>query len=261
VKQFVWHETDSFLHRLNPLTKLALTVPVAILVSLIFEPLTPLAIAAVATVATWRFGAVPLMGIIRPLGFALLLGFGMFWTGVLYYAGQGADDPSIVPGPLHITEASLLYGLTMVSRTLAIFATSALFVLTTNPIDFVTALIQQARLPVRVGYAVFAAYRFVPLIQEELENVRAAHQVRGGTGGRGLLAQLRQSFGYAIPLLAISVRRAERVALAMDSRGFGARPARTYFRITTVTRSDLVFGVGAMAALAAIVGVPRVLGL
>jgi energy-coupling factor transport system permease protein len=260
VRQFVWHEADSFLHRLNPLTKLALSVPVAVLVALIFEPVTPLVIAAVATAATWRLGNVPLAGMIRALGFALLLGFGMFWTGVLYYAGQGSEAPSIVPGPLHITEASLIYGLTMVSRTLAIFATSALFVLTTNPIDFVVALIQQGRLPVRVGYAVFAAYRFVPLIQEELDNVRAAHQVRGAVSGRGLLARLRQSFGYAIPLLAISVRRAERVALAMDSRGFGARPDRTYFRTTTLTRFDLLFGIGASLALAAIVGLPRALG-
>jgi energy-coupling factor transport system permease protein len=261
VRQFVWHEADSFLHRLNPLTKLALSVPVAVLVALIWEPITPLVMAVVAVLVTWRLGKVPLASILRGLGFALLLGFGMFWTGVLYYAGQGSDAPAIVPGPLHITEASLVYGLTMLSRTLAIFATSALFVLTTNPIDFVVALIQQGRLPVRVGYAVFAAYRFVPLIQEELDNVRAAHQVRGAASGRGILARLRQSFGYAIPLLAISVRRAERVALAMDSRGFGARPDRTYFRTTTVTRSDLVFGIGAALALAAIVGLPRVLGL
>jgi energy-coupling factor transport system permease protein len=261
VRQFVWHEADSYLHRLNPLTKLALTAPVAALVSLIFEPVTPLVIAVVAAAATWRLGNVPLMGVIRPLGFALLLGFGMFWTGVLYYAGLGADEPSIVPGPLHITEASVVYGLTMISRTLAIFATSSLFVLTTNPIDFVIALVQQARLPVRVGYAVFAAYRFVPLIQEELANIRAAHQVRGAASGRGLPARMRRLLGYTIPLLVISVRRAERVALAMDSRGFGARPDRTYFRTTTVTRSDLLFAVGAGVALAAIVGLPRALGL
>ena len=261
MRQFVWHEADSFLHRLNPLTKLALSLPVAVLVSLIFEPITPLVITVVAVLATWRLGNVPLTSLLRGLGFALLLGIGMFWTGVLYYAGQGSDGPSIVPGPLQITEASLIYGLTMVSRTLAIFATSALFVLTTNPIDFVVALIHQARLPVRVGYAVFAAYRFVPLVQEELDNIRAAHQVRGAASGRGIVARLRQSAGYAIPLLAISVRRAERVALAMDSRGFGARPDRTYFRTTTLTRSDLVFSIGAALTLAAIVGLPHALGL
>jgi energy-coupling factor transport system permease protein len=254
---FVWHEADSYLHRLNPLTKLALAIPVAALVSLVFEPVTPLVIAAVATLVTWRLGNVPLGTIARPLLFSLLLGFGMFWTGAFYYAGQGVDEPSIVPGPIHLSEASLIYGLTMVTRLLAILATSSLFVLTTDPVDFVVALIQQARLPVRVGYAVFAAYRFMPLVQEELNNIRAAHQVRGATTGRGFVARVRHSVGYAIPLLAISVRRAERVALPMDSRGFGARADRTYFRSTALTRADLTFALGAAAVLALIVLAPR----
>ena len=89
----------------------------------------------------------------------------------------------------------------------------------------------------------------MPLVQEELENIRAAHQVRGAPAA-GPVARLRQTIGYAIPLLAISVRRAERVALAMDSRGFGARPDRTYYRSTTLTRSDLIFALGAAAVLA-----------
>ncbi len=261
MRQFVWHDADSFLHRLNPLTKLLLTFPVAALVSLIFEPLTPLVIAVVAVLATWRLGNVPLATVLRPLAFALLLGFGMFWTGVLFYAGDGSEAPSLVGGPFHITPAGLIYACTMVTRTLAIFATSSLFVLTTNPVDFVVALVQQARLPVRVGYAVFAAYRFVPLVQEELGNIRAAHQVRGATTGRGIAARVRQTIGYAIPLLAISVRRAERVALAMDSRGFGARPDRTFFRTTTLTRSDAIFGSASVVALLLIVVLPRALGL
>jgi energy-coupling factor transport system permease protein len=64
---------------------------------------------------------------------------------------------------------------------------------------------------------------------------------------------MRQTIGYAIPLLAISVRRAERVALAMESRGFGALPNRTYFRSTSVGRADGMFALAALALLAAIV--------
>lgn len=261
MRQFVWHEGDSYLHRLNPLTKLALTVPVAAVVVLHEEPVTPIVVTAVTAVATWRLGRLPLSSILSPLGLSLLAGFGMFWTGLVFYAGPGASAAPVVPGPIRITEAGLVYALTMMARLLAIVSASLLFVLTTNPVDFVIALIQQARLPVRVGYAVFAAYRFVPLVQEELDNIRAAHQVRGANSDRGILARLRQSVGYAIPLLAISVRRAERVALAMDSRGFGARPNRTYYRTTTLTRSDLLFAIGAGLALATIVMLPRALGV
>ena len=40
---------------------------------------------------------------------------------------------------------------------------SLLFVLTTDPTDFVVALVQHWRVPPRIAYASMAAYRFVPL--------------------------------------------------------------------------------------------------
>lgn len=261
MRQFVWHETESYLHRLNPLTKLALTIPGAVVVVTHDTPIVPCVVALVAATATSVLGRVPPRSVIRPLALSLVAGLGMFWTGIVFYAGPGAGAAPVVLGPLTVSEAGLVYAATMLSRLLAIVSLSSLFVLTTNPVDFVVALIHQGRLPVRVGYAVFAAYRFMPLVQEELDTIRAAHQVRGASSGRGVLARLRQVFGYAVPLLAISVRRAERVALAMDSRGFGARSDRTYYRTTTLTSSDLVFAVGAMAILAATAWVPRALGL
>ncbi|MGE3269734.1 MAG: energy-coupling factor transporter transmembrane protein EcfT [Chloroflexota bacterium] len=249
MRQFVWHDADSFLHQLNPLTKLTLALPIAALVTLFNEPLTPLAIGLLAALATWKLGNVPLAQIRRPLGLWLLLGVGLFWTSVVFYAGPGTDAPSLVPGPVRVTPAALVFGLTIMCRLLAIFCASMLFVLTTNPVDFVVALIQQARLPVRIGYAIFAAYRFMPLVHEELGNIQAAHQVRGATSGGGPVARMRQIMGYAIPLLAISVRRAEHVALAMDSRGFGAQQQRTYYRRTRFTRADLYFLLGALACV------------
>jgi energy-coupling factor transport system permease protein len=135
-----------------------------------------------------------------------------------------------------------------------------LFVLTTDPAEFVLALIQQARVPFRVGYAVFAAYRFVPLLQEEFDNIRAAHQMRGASGAN-LLGRAREFFGYAIPLLAIAVRRGERLALSMDARAFGALSNRTYYRTTSWGRKDLVFAMGAAVSLAGIPAARAALGM
>jgi energy-coupling factor transport system permease protein len=255
VKSFSWHETDSFLHRLNPLTKLALTIPVVIVVSFMYEPVTPLAIALVAVLATRVLGRVPWRAITRPFVIAILLSVGMLWTGTVFYAGPGSEAgaPAFMVGPLRITEAGIIYGLAMAARLVAIFATSSLFVLTTDPTRFVLALIQQGRLPFRLGYGVFAAYRFVPLLQEEFANIRAAYQMRGGAAGNGIVGRIRESIGYAVPLMAIAVRKGERVALAMDSRAFGALPHRTYYRQTSIGRDDVVFVLGASVTLVAIV--------
>ncbi|MFN8523671.1 MAG: energy-coupling factor transporter transmembrane component T [Chloroflexota bacterium] len=255
MRQFVWHQVDSPLHRLNPLTKLGLSLGVVAIVSFATTPLAPALVAALAIGTTVAVGRVPLGNVLRPMAFAAVFALGVCWTGVLFYVGPGSgpDAPAVWAGPPRITEAAVTYGITMGARLLAIFATSALFVLTTDPVELVLAMIHQARVPYRVGYAVFAAYRFMPLLQDELGNIRAAHQMRGRTGGGGPVGTLREYAGYAIPLLAIAVRRAERVALAMDARAFGALPRRTYYRQTTVGFGDLMFAAVATAALGAIV--------
>jgi energy-coupling factor transport system permease protein len=257
VKAFVWYAGDSFLHRLNPLTKLAINVPVAVLVSMTSEIATPLLVFILAVLTLRLLGRVPLSAMLRPLLFALVFGFGVFWTSTVFYAGPfSTPQPAwtLRIGPIGLAPEAVEYGAAIALRLLAILATSMLFVLTTDPSRFVLALIHQARVSPRIAYAVFAAYRFLPLLEVEFDNIRAAHQLRGGLGGDGALPlrKLRELVGYAIPLLAIAVRKGERVALAMESRAFGALPERTYFRTTSLSRADAAFLSVALLVLGAL---------
>ena len=97
------------------------------------------------------------------------------------------------------------------------------------------------RVPYRLGYTALAALRFVPRFRHELEVIRAAHRVRGTDGGRGPVAAVRRTISYAIPLLASAIRHAERVALAMDARAFGAHPTRTERTVSRWRPRDTVF--------------------
>jgi energy-coupling factor transport system permease protein len=245
MRVFAWYQADSFLHRLNPLTKLGLCFPTAVVVALAREPLTPLLMAVLAVLTTHWLGRIPWRVFVRPLLFFLILGFGLFWTTTVFYAGAGS---------------ALQYGLTVALRLAAILAMSTLFVVTTEPTQFVRALIHQARLSPRLAYSIFAAYRFVPLVEVEFSNIRAAHQLRGGVGRRGPLARIQEIAGYAIPLLALAVRRGERVALAMESRAFGALAQRTYYRETTLGRADLAFAVAGLVVLGMLAGFSAGLG-
>jgi energy-coupling factor transport system permease protein len=48
-------------------------------------------------------------------------------------------------------------------------------------------------------------------------------------------------FGYIVPLMAGAIRHAERVALAMDARAFGAYPDRTERHLVPFRARDVVF--------------------
>jgi energy-coupling factor transport system permease protein len=261
VRLFLYQERDSFLHRLNPLTKLAVTLPMWIVLSLVTDPVTPLCFIALSTLVLWLLGGV------SPLRQARLLW--PFWalalsTVVSFALFQQPSRPDYQVlwqlGPLRVTDEGLLVGLATALRILALFSISMLFVMTTDPVQFIQSLIQQTGISYRFGYGVLAAYRFIPNVAAEVEQIRAAHHVRGfapGWGPRGLWRRLR---AFAIPLLAASIRRADQVARAMDSRAFGAGE-RTYFRAQRFRAADAVFLGAAVLATALIFFALNRLGL
>jgi energy-coupling factor transport system permease protein len=61
-----------------------------------------------------------------------------------------------------------------------------------------------------------------------------------------------RGWGYIVPLLASGIRHAERVALSMDARAFGAYPTRTERHISPFRTRDVVFIVAVILASAVI---------
>jgi energy-coupling factor transport system permease protein len=262
MRLFVYREGDSFLHRLNPLTKLVFASLVMLLLTVIVDPITPFMVALALLIATSTLGRVPVRALVRTLGPFAAIALGILWTTALFYVASPTDlaRPVIVLGPIVLTDQGLAYGFTIMFRILGVFAASLLFALTTDPTDLVVALIQQLHLSHRFGYGALAAYRFVPLFDTELSTIRAAHRIRGVGDRGGPLAQYRRFVGYMVPLLAGGVRKAERVALAMDARGFDAYPTRTYYRRAHFSREDVLFSVGATAAVVTLLVILKDLG-
>jgi energy-coupling factor transporter transmembrane protein EcfT len=76
--------------------------------------------------------------------------------------------------------------------------------------------------------------------------------VRGVAPGRGPIAALHRAFAAVVPLLASSIRHADRMALAMESRAFGAHPTRTERTPSRWRVRDTVFTLAGWAATAAV---------
>lgn len=112
---------------------------------------------------------------------------------------------------------------------LLVYASLALMECST-PTELTAALqrflqpLERCGLPVHEGVtALSIALRFMPLMAEELDAVRAAQRARGAAfDGPGLVARLRAYGGLMVPVLVGLFRRADRLACAMDARCFGA---------------------------------------
>ncbi|OIU88060.1 energy-coupling factor transporter transmembrane component T [Microbacterium sp. AR7-10] len=243
-----------WLHGLNPLAKFGAVVPAMALLAFTRDLLSPtiflaLAYAVMLTGArlTRRAAAVLLLGV--PLAVVVLsVGFGV-WVD----AAQVADTTALVRiGDWTLHSGALISGLATALRLAAILVLALIGGLTTHGPDLVRAAVQQLRVPYRIGYTALAAYRFVPRFGYELSIIRAAHRVRGQGGGRGPLARLARGWGYIVPLLASGIRHAERVALSMDARAFGAYPTRTERHVVLWRTRDTIFTATVLLASAAV---------
>jgi energy-coupling factor transport system permease protein len=241
--QTMYHKTDSLLHRLNPLSKVLAPLPVIIFVVLTTDPWIPLAFFGLATFTILVLGRIPLQRFVRFAGPFMLFAFSfLLFYPLIVRAELVAHSPVFARiGSLTIYQAGLLYGLATALRIATLLLLSLLFTFTTDSSDFIRALVQQWKVPYKLGYSALAAFRFVPMLQSDLRIIQAAHKIRGIPDRGGLRVQYDRARRYIIPLLATAIRQAERTALAMDGRAFGAFTDRTYYKRFSFKGRDYSF--------------------
>jgi energy-coupling factor transport system permease protein len=244
--QITYYEGNSFLHHLNPLSKVVAITPALIFLALTTEPWTPLAFIVWATLIALGLGRIPVKRFVRIAAPMLWLVIGFLLVYPLVVRRELVQHTPIFVqfGPIRVYEGGVYFGLATALRVYALLLISLLFSLTTDSGDFIRAVVQQWHLPYKLGYGAMAVFRFVPMLQRELDLIRAAHRVRGVAEKGGLRAHYKQLRRYLIPLLATAIRQAERTALAMDGRAFGAYETRTYFRRMRFGLPDYMFIAG-----------------
>ncbi|GIP33315.1 energy-coupling factor transporter transmembrane protein EcfT [Paenibacillus sp. J2TS4] len=151
-------------------------------------------------------------------------------------------------GLIRISEESFYHGLLIGFKTISFGALGMIFALTSKPILFFYALMQQFRLPSKYAYSFIASIRMLPAVWDDYQTRTDALKVRGTRFARGFRGMYERLSAYAVPLLAQSIRRAQRIAVAMEAKRFQMGATRTYYYTTRYSRTDLWF-VGMMAGL------------
>ncbi|AHC14039.1 Transmembrane component of energizing module of ECF transporter [Salinispira pacifica] len=234
------------LARLNPLTKIIAVAPVVLFTALTTDPWSPLGMLVFTTALLIIGGRVPVKRLAK-IGLPMLLlftGYAILYPLVVRQELVNHSPLVLQWRSIRIYEAGLMFGFATGLRIISLISLSLLFTLTSDFTDFIRALVQQWKLPVKIGYGTMTALRFIPFIQSELKVIEHAHRIRGVSARKGI-----KTFGdklrmYSVPLLSGAIRRAERSALAMDARGFAWPENRTYYRKMTFHRIDAGFAIG-----------------
>ncbi len=213
-------DLNTFMHRLDPRTKMALFVLVFIAVLQFTDPLwmAPAFLLIVLQLMVsqgWRN-----LGRIRHVLIVLSISSVVIWN--FFVSGQ-------TPLFWFVKVESLQYS---VSRTLLILSAilmGMVMISATRNEELVLGMIKVG-LPYRVGFAVSTALRLVPTIAASAEIIGQAQRSRGLDLDSGnLVERLRKYVPLLIPVFISTIRYANVLGMALESKGFGAREQRTFY--------------------------------
>ncbi|MHA1508956.1 MAG: energy-coupling factor transporter transmembrane component T, partial [Promethearchaeota archaeon] len=98
------------------------------------------------------------------------------------------------------------------------------------------------------------AFRFVPTIAIETQNIIDAQQSRGyEMQKKGIVNQIKNLFPLLIPLIVSSIKRAFNVAEALESRSFGNKKDRTFYYTISYSLKDWIFSLYLILLLAVLI--------
>ena len=217
------------LTRFNPAVKLITLFVVSVSMLFIWEPIRPALLWVALVIIALTIGKVPA----RWLAYAhipfIAFGFGLFLVNVLARADDG-----------------VAIGAALAGRTLVIGVASILFLTSTAPVDLMRSLNQNLKLPASITFAVLAGYQLLLGLPKEWQTIRAAQLMRQGGAvkhnrkGKPKLT-LKEAGRLVFTVLIVALRRSERIATSLESRGFGLKP-RTVYRPIHVRANDVVLG-------------------
>jgi energy-coupling factor transport system permease protein len=246
----------SWLHRLDPRPKLAfVVVGSAVLVSLVdlalllgFLALVHLAL--VSAGIPWR----RLLRVWRTLAPLLLV------IVVVQPLLSPLGRPWVTIGFVRLTPLGLAIAAALGLRLAAVSFCWYTLLLTTRERDLVQGLVQLG-LPDAWGLVLALALRYPSTLQDVFFTVRDAQRARGlRLEARGLLGRARAQFPVLIATLVTTLRSVERLAMALEGRGFGGPARRSSLRTLRMRAADwtalagILIGGGALLAARILLG-------
>ena len=249
-------DTDSWIHRLNGVTKFMFFIGWMVLCLTTFDIrvlLTGLCVSLAAMLAC----KVPFRKF-RPLLIAML---GVISLNALFIylfsPGQGTiymGTRTVLLGPATakyaLTAETLFYLVVVCLKYFTIFPIALVFVFCTQPSEFASSL-NRIGISYKISYAVSLALRYIPEITDDFVHIMHAQQARGVDISKNV--PLRQRINNVskvlAPLVLSSIDRIDVITNAMVLRGFGKDKRRTWYRATPMKDLDFLVIAGCLLLL------------
>ena len=240
----------SFIHRMNPVAKLAC----ALLISVACFCTTNLAFIAAILVIDAALAAScgmvrEALGLARAVAaFSVLLALIALLT-----TPSGAVLVELPWG--YVGTGSLMAALLIVMRLVACAVPLFLVMYVTKLTDLANAMVKIVRVPYRYAFTFTSAVHFIPVFMNDMAGIMEAQTARGVQFDGGIVRRIRLMVPLCVPLLVSSVRKTNSAAIAAEVRGFNIRTRESGYKEYPFARIDvaaLAFSVLLVAAAVAL---------
>jgi energy-coupling factor transport system permease protein len=226
---------------LNPLVGLVVVAIAGMVTIISFDPVA---------VSIMLIAELPLLVLARLPGRGWLVRAWPLATGLagimianLLFTDDHSGRTMLEVGPLLITTGGLA-GAGVVAMRLLVLAIPGIVLFSgLDPTELSDALITHWHARPRVAIGSLAALRMAPLVLSDLGQSYAARRTRGVLS-RNPLRVFRMIYRTLVGVLVTTIRRATRLSVAMDSRGFDSGLPRTLARVSVWRLRDTLVIIG-----------------
>jgi len=254
---------DTVIHRLDPRTKIVMVGVYLVALFTASWPISMMIVAAFLGLVILLSQVNPrlLVRNLRPLVIILL------FTGLINLF-MTPGEPIVSVWIFRITLEGLERAVTLVVRIVMMIMGTFILTYTTAPMTLTDGLeslmrpLKRIRVPVHELTLIMSmALRFIPTLIEETDKIMSAQRARGADFETGnLLKRAKALIPILIPLFMSAFRRAEELAIAMESRCYHDSESRTRMRQLRFERRDLLAGLVGIALLVLVFGIRGPLG-
>lgn len=258
-----YYATDSVIHRLDPRVKVVATF-IYIISLFCFNQLSGYIIAALFFWYMVKLSKVPFKFItrgIKPIIFMLV------FTAALNLLWTSGENVLVKFGFITITVEGVKKMVFMALRLIFLIIGSSLMTLTTTPNQLTDAIeslfkpLNKIKVPVHeIAMMMSIALRFIPILVEETDKIMKAQLARGADFESGnIIHRVKNMVPIFIPLFVSAARRANDLALAMDSRCYHGGEGRTKMKPLKYKKQDIIAYLVMLCYICVIIAAGKVL--
>lgn len=238
-----YYPSNSVLHKLDSRVKLIATI-VFIISLFVVNSFIGYAFAFLCLAVLIYISKVPLKFMLKGLKSIMFI---IIFTVILNVFVTDGETVLFNYGIITITLEGIILAIKMCVRLIMLIVGSSLLTLTTTPIELTNA-IERGLMPLKkigvpaheIAMMMTIALRFIPTLLDETDKIIKAQQARGADFETGnIINRAKSLIPILVPLFVSSFRRAEELAMAMESRCYSGSENRTKLNVMKYKKVDL----------------------